>query len=280
MRCGWLLAIVLLAASCYANAQSLKPATAAAFDHYVQLSEQRMENELHSGPFLWPDGLPQPQREELYDRLKRRDVVTQKLETLDRGASMSAPSGLIHHWIGIVFIPGATLTRTLALLQDYDEHSKIYAPRVLSSRLLEHQGDNFKVFLRLREQKVVTVVLNSEYEVHYFHLDPARAGSRSYSTRVNEVESPRQPGEREKPPGADSGYLWRLNSYWRFCERDDGVYVQLEAISLTRDIPEGLGWLIRPFVTSIPKESLEFTLQRTQDAVAAAYAVNSDPASK
>ena len=279
-RYPFLTIAAVLLASCPGRAVDLKPETDTAFNRYVQLSEQRMQNDLQAGPFLWTDGLPAQQRQEVYERLKRGEVVTQKLETLDRGTSLPVPGGLIHHWIGIVFIPGATLTRTLALLQDYDEHSKIYAPRVLSSRLLEHQGDNFKVFLRLREQKVVTVVLNSEYEVHYFHLDPARAGSRSYSTRVNEVESPRQPGEREKPPGADSGYLWRLNSYWRFCERDDGVYVQLEAISLTRDIPEGLGWLIRPFVTSIPKESLEFTLQRTQDAVAAAYAVNSDPASK
>jgi hypothetical protein len=45
------------------------------------------------------------------------------------------------------------------------------------------------------------------------------------------------------------------------------VYVQLEAISLTRDIPDGLGWLIRPFVTSIPRESLAFTLTRTREAL-------------
>ena len=264
----FLFTIAVLTSGCAADAESLKPATAAAFDHYVQLNEQRMENELHSGPFLWPEGLPRQQRQEVYERLRRSEVVTQKLETLDRRASMSAPGGLIHHWIGIVFIPGASLSQTLALLRDYDQHSLIYAPRVLSSRLLQHQGDDFKVFLRLREQNVVTVVLDSEYEVRYFHLDPARAESRSYSTRVVEVENAGQPDEREKPLGDDRGYLWRINSYWRFCERDEGVYVQLEAISLTRDIPEGLGWLIRPFVASIPKESLVFTLERTRDALA------------
>jgi hypothetical protein len=61
--------------------------------------------------------------------------------------------------------------------------------------------------------------------------------------------------------------MWRLNSYWRFQQRDGGVYVQLEAISLTRDIPTGLGWLITPFITSIPKESLAFTLTRTRQVL-------------
>jgi len=87
------------------------------------------------------------------------------------------------------------------------------------------------------------------------------------STRVAEVESAGEPGEHEKPIGNDSGFLWRLNSYWRFWERDGGVYVQLEAVSLTRDIPEGLGWLIRPFIISIPRESLGFTLERTRAAL-------------
>jgi hypothetical protein len=111
------------------------------------------------------------------------------------------------------------------------------------------------------------VVLDTEYDVHYVHLNATRAYSRSYSTRVSEVESAEQPGEHHKPAGNDSGFLWRLNSYWRFQEQDGGVYVQLEAISLTRDIPDGLGWLIRPFVTSIPRESLVFTLVRTRKAL-------------
>jgi hypothetical protein len=264
MRCYFLLTIAVLVAGCPANAESLKPATAAAFDHHLHLSEQRMDDELTSGPFLWPDGLQTAQHKEAFERLKRGEVVTQKLETLDRGTPLPVPGGLIHHWQGIVFVAGASLTQTLALLQNYNEHSRIYAPHVLGSRLIQHSGDDFKVFLRLREQKVVTVVLDSEYDVHYFLLDATRAGSRSYSTRVAEIENPGQPDEHEKSAGDDSGYLWRLNSYWRFWERDGGVYIQLEAISLTRDIPAGLAWLIRPFITSIPEESLRFTLNRTQ----------------
>jgi len=249
------------------HAVELKPETIAAFNHYVQLSEQRMRNDLQSGSFLWTEGVPIQQAEKLSERLKSGEVVIQQLETLERGASISVPGGFIHHWVGIVFIPGATLKQTLALLQDYDGHSRIYSPHVLRSKLIQHTGDDFKFSLRLRETKLVTVVLDTEYEVHYVRLDSKRAYSRSYSTRVAELESAGEPGEHEKPTGNDSGFLWRLDSYWRFWERDGGVYVQLEAISLTRDIPEGLGWLIRPFVISIPRESLEFTLERTRAAL-------------
>jgi len=266
-RCPFLIIAAILLNSCPVWAVELKPETDAAFNRYVQRSEQRMPKDLQSGFFLRIDGLPIQQREELYQQLKRGEVVTEKLETLDRGASMPVPGGLIHHWIGVAFIPGATLSKTLALLQGYDEHSRIYAPSVLRSKLVQHNGDDFEVYLRLRETEIVTVVLDTEYDVHYIRLDSTRACSQSYSTRVAELENAGQPGEHQKPVGNDSGFLWRLNSYWRFWERDGGVYVQLEAISLTRDIPEGLGWLVRPFITSIPRESLVFTLNRTREAL-------------
>jgi hypothetical protein len=262
-----LVTATVLLALCPARCVELKTETAVAFDHYVQLSEQRMQNDLQSGHFLWVDELPIQQRQEVYERMKKGEVVIEKLETLAGGASISVPGGLVHHWIGLVFIPGATLKQTLALLQDYDAHSRIYAPRVLRSKLIQRNGDDFKVSLRLSETNIVTVVLDTQYDVHYVTLDSTRSYSRSYSTRVAEVENAGKPGEREKPIGNDNGFLWRLNSYWRLQEHDGGVYVQLEALSLTRDIPDGLGWLIRPFITSIPRESLKFTLSQTREAL-------------
>jgi hypothetical protein len=263
----FLIVAAVLIASSPSLAVDLRPETNDAFNRYVQLTEKRMQNEVTAGPFLWVDGLPIERRQELYERLKRGGTVTKKLETLDHGALMPVPGGLIHHWIGVVFIPGASLKQTLAFLQSYDEHSRIYAPRIVRSKLIEHNGDDFKVFLRLRDKYVVTVVLDTDYDVHYVHLDRARVCSSSYSTRVAEVEAEGQLDEHEKTVGHDSGYLWRLNSYWRFWERDGGVYVQLEAISLTRNIPDGLGWLVRPFITTIPRESLVFTLKRTREAL-------------
>ena len=110
-------------------------------------------------------------------------------------------------------------------------------------------------------------MLNTDHEVRYIPIDGKRWCSKSYSTRIAELESPGEPGERELPPGHDHGFLWRLNSYWRFEERDGGVYVECEAISLTRDIPAGLGWLISPIVRSLPRESLANLLQATREGV-------------
>src|SRR5450755_2297581 len=188
-RSRFLTVVAVLLASSSGRAVDLKPETNTAFNRYVQLTEQRMQNDLQSGSFLWVDGLPKQQREEVSERLKRGEVVIQRLETLDGGAPIPSPGGLIHHWMGAVFFPGITLKQTLALLQSYDDHSRIYAPRVLRSKLIQHDGDDFRVYLRLRETKVVTVVLDTEYDVHYSHLDVARACSRSYSTSVAEVEN-------------------------------------------------------------------------------------------
>ena len=87
--------------------------------------------------------------------------------------------------------------------------------------------------------------------------------------RIAQVENAGKRDEREKTTGDDDGFLWRMETWWRMIEADGGVYVQSEVVSLTRDIPAGLAWLIGPFVTSIPKESLAFTLEATRKTVAA-----------
>ena len=46
-----------------------------------------------------------------------------------------------------------------------------------------------------------------------------------------------QPNQKVQPPGAGYGFLWRLDTCWRFEERDGGAYAECRAISLTRDIP-------------------------------------------
>jgi hypothetical protein len=174
---------------------------------------------------------------------------------------------MIHHWAGTVFIPGATLAQTIALLQDYDNRRKYWAPAVERSRLIKREGDHFRMSMRLRERKIITVVLDTDYDITYAAVTPDRETCRSVSTRIAQVENDGRPDEYEKPVGNDSGFVWRLNTYWRLEQRDGGTYVQLEAISLSRSIPTGLAWLIGPFVTSFPKESLEFTLGRTREAL-------------
>ncbi|HZU43407.1 MAG TPA: hypothetical protein VE994_12085 [Terriglobales bacterium] len=260
-------ALMAVALTPWAQAVQLKPATVAAFDHYVQVTEKRMDGELQSGAFLWVDTLPEKERTEAYAQLKQGEIITRRMETVEHGKVLTAPDALIHHWMGTAFIPGVTLQQTIKLLHDFNDHTKYYQPEVVRSKLLQRQGDDFKVFYRLRKKKIVTVVLDTTYESQYHQLDAHRAYSNSYSTRIAEVENPGSAKEHEKPVGDDSGYMWRLNSYWRYWERDGGVYVQLEAISLTRDIPLGVGWMIRPFIESVPRESLMFTLSRTREAL-------------
>jgi hypothetical protein len=248
----------------------LRSETVAAFDRYVHLTEERNEAELNRGSaLLWVDSLSSARRTEAYAALKRGEIQIERLSTLDNGKPIVCPGGMIHHWVGVIFINGAKLDDVLGVLQDYDHQSTYYSPDVERSKIESHGGDHYRVFLRFRRHNVITVVLNTEHDVHYFHDAPGRAHSRSSAARIAEVENPGKSDEREKQPGDDGGFLWRMETWWRMEERDGGVYVQSEAASLTRDIPTGLGWLVGPFITGIPKETLAFTLEATRKATEA-----------
>ncbi len=251
-----------------AHAAELKPATAAAFDRYVRAAEARRgEQDRDPDDFLWVDLQGQPRREELYAQLRRGETVIQHLEMREEGRTIKIPSGMIHHWVGLIFIPQATLEQALALLENYPEHPKIYWPYVRRARILEHNGDEYKVFMQLYKKSIVTAVVNTEYDVQFFADSATRAHSVSYSRRIAEVADFGKSDEHELPVGKDHGYLWRLNSYWRLEEKDGGVYLQLETIALTRGVPPLLGWLINPLIKSIPRESLTFLLEHTRAAL-------------
>ncbi len=253
---------LLWLSGCLAPAAELRPETVAAFDRYVRAAEARIDERLHGPNFLWADDSPAR-----LTAVRDGQVVAEPLA--GRG-DVAVAGGLVHDWIAAVFVPGATLGRTLAAVQDYDRNKVTYRPEVIDSKLLSRDGDRFRVYLRLMKKKVLTVVLDTEHEVRYYSLDGRRYHSRSYSTRIAEVADPGKSSEREQPAGNDHGFLWRLYSYWRFEERDGGVYLECEAISLTRDVPAGLGWLIEPIIRQLPAESLVNTLRATRIAIARA----------
>ena len=252
-------------------AVDLEPQTAEAFNHYVQATEARIDQQQKQpGTFFYIEGLPEAKRSEILASLHKGDIYMDRLETRDgSGAPMEAPDGLIHHWLGAAFIPGVTLRQILDLVQDYDHHQDYYKPEVVRSRLIHHEGNDYQIYYRLVKKKVITVTLNTNHDVRYFPIDATHCRSRSVATRIAEVADAGQSDEHEMPIGHDGGFLWRLNSYWRFEEKDQGVYVEVESISLTRSIPVGLGWLIQPFVTSIPRESLLMTLSSMRAAAEA-----------
>jgi len=246
---------------------TLRAATIRVFAQYVAKTEAQNSETLLCGPFLWVDRLSEKERGEAFAKLKGGAAFMQRISVKEDGTKLYVPGGLIHDWKGIIFIPQAKIDEVLRILQDYDHHATYYAPDVQRSRIETRDGENFRFFMRFRRQKVVTVVLNTEHEVTYYRDSPLRAHSRSSALRIAQVEDPGGPREREKTPGEDDGFLWRMETWWRLEERDGGVYVQNQVVTLTRDIPTGLAWLIEPFITNIPKETLEFTLQATRKAV-------------
>ncbi|HUL15261.1 MAG TPA: hypothetical protein VLV88_04635 [Terriglobales bacterium] len=254
-----------------ALAASLKPETRAAFERYVQLTDQRNAAELSANhKFLWIDSLDPLARQNAYQSLDAGALEISQRETLNEGKPISCPNGLIHHWIGLIFVRGVTLDEVLHTLQDYNHHAVYYGPDVQQSRIESRDGAHFRVFMRFRRTEVITVVIDTVNDIQYFRDSPDRARSRSSAIRVNEVENPGARNEREDPAGQDDGFLWGMETWWRMEEKNGGVYIQSEVVSLTRDIPSGLGWLVGPFVNSIPKESLTFTLQATRRAVLSA----------
>jgi hypothetical protein len=238
----------------------LKHQTTAAFEAYVHEAEAKMTPSLEgSEPFLWSDLTPKRAQQ-----VRKGEIVAQLWTGKDL---VRVPDGLIHDWVGAAWIPGTTVKQTLSLVQDYDNHKQVYKPDVIDSKLVSHQGNDYKIYMRLLKKKIITVVLDTDHDVHYSPLSPTRWFLRSYTTRISEVENAGKPNEKVAPPDTGYGFLWRLDSYWRFEERDSGVYVELRAISLTRDVPAGLGWIIEPIVRKLPRQSLINTLAATRKAL-------------
>ena len=263
---GVIVAVVLaLVATVGVRAAELHEGTIKAFEAYTVAVEARPAT-----PFLWLDTLPAAARDAALGELRGGGLVIERLTARPSGREIRVPDGLIHHWIGTVFVPKGTVAAALDLLQDYDRHATVYSPTVAKSHLIARQGDEFRFSLRFVMTKVITVVVDGEHEARFARLSPGRARSWIHSTRLAEVAEAGTSKEHEEPVGKGGGYLWRLNTYWRFEERDGGVYVECESISLTRDIPFGLGWIVGPFVTSLPRESLEFTLKTTRNTLAEA----------
>ncbi|MGA8502594.1 MAG: hypothetical protein WB683_13665 [Candidatus Sulfotelmatobacter sp.] len=251
-----------------AEAAELEKETAAAFDRYIGASEGRITSELHNGPFLFIDELPETRRVEAYRQLHQGQILVKQVNTKEDGHPIEVQHGLIHDWIGVLFIPNASLAQTLAIVQDYDNHQNIYKPEVRRSKLLNRNGDNFKVFVQFYKKSLVTVVINADFDINYERFGTNRAVSRSHSTRLAEVQNAGQTDEHELPVDDAHGYLWRLYSYWRFEEKDGGVYVQLESIGLSRAVPAIIGWLVNPLLRSIPRGTITSLLGATRAAVA------------
>jgi hypothetical protein len=207
----------------------LTPETASAFDRYVQLTETRTNGDLQPQRFLHIAVTP-----ELRAKLRAGELHIQPANTLDNGKKIKVPGGLVHHWMGAMFIPNATIADVKAAVRDYDNFKVWYKPEVIESRQVAHSGDEDDVFLRLNEKLLRVVVLNTNYHVRYSMLDPQHTHVTSHSTRIAELKDSKNPESDEEPIGNDSGIIWRFNWYWRVEQADGGVYAEWEMISLSR----------------------------------------------
>jgi len=252
--------LLLLAAPAWVVAQPT-PAATAAFNSYIGRVEARLDAQHRSaGGFLAPVD---------FARLRQGDLIIAQLTT---GAGMELPGALLHDWCGTAFIAGGKAADFERLMKNFNAYPKVYTPQVLTARILESDGDHFQTTMRVQQKHVLTVVMDTAYDVTFGrpdsgHLDAQRGSSITRSKKITEIDSPGTAHERALGPGEEHGFLWRMNTYWSYEERDGGLYIQIESVSLSRSIPIGLGWAIGPFIESVPRDSLQFTLRATSNAL-------------
>ena len=168
--------------------------------------------------------------------------------------------GKIHHWVGAIFVPGVTVQEVIERLEQRAGQESNSYEDVLASRLIEREGDRVRVFMKLRRTSVITVTYNTEHAVEYKRLTATRASARSVATKIVELDDAGTPSEREKPGSDDSGFLWRLNAYWRYAAVPGGVIIECESVSLSRPVPMMIRPIANPVVDRIARESLNRTL--------------------
>lgn len=237
------------------------PSAVSAFNSYAHSVEERLAGQRASrSSFLAP---PASGRDG-DTRLRDGELITEQL-TPEGGDDL--PGALLHDWRGTAFAAGAKAADFARLMQDFGNYPRTFSPQVLRARVVAQQGERYQVLMRLRQQHGITVVMDAKYDVVFGRLDAQHGHSLSRSTGIAEIGSPGSRDERPLSPSREHGFLWRMNTYWSYEERDGGLYIQIESVTLTRSIPRGLGWVIGPYVQSVPRESLEFTLSAVCSAL-------------
>lgn len=258
---GSLLVAAALLSPVTVTAATLEPATSKAWQEYITSASKRMEQRLFPGrTFLWVDEAP-----ESLAAVRNGEMV---VSPVGAQSPKSVPSGLIHDWVGAVFIANVRIEDVLGVLHDYAGYKEFYRPAVIYSKLISVGAatDRFSMLLANRSLLVRTA-FDIDYESCEFHVDEQRAYSVTRTTRVQEIKDYGAPAQRMLAESEGSGVIWRLFGIARYLERDGGVYLELEVIALSRDVPLSIRWLVTPLIRRISRASLSVTLRQTQDAV-------------
>jgi len=248
------------------TAVTLESRTLQAWSAYVEATERRIAREIESGSrFLALDFQPFSRADQELRSIAAGRIPVSRMETFDsQGREFPIDGGAIHHWRGCIRVPGVDLEAVLSRIANPgapDERQE----DVLDSVVLGRGPDWLRIYLKLQRSKIVTVVYNTEHLVSYRRHSGRRASSRSEALKIAELEFPNSAREKEKPQGSDHGFLWRLNSYWRYQQVDGGVLVECESVSLSRSIPTVLEFLVRPIINRMARQSMQRTLAGLRD---------------
>jgi hypothetical protein len=261
--------LVFVAVPAISHATELKQETLNAWDEYLRTANLRMQRNLGSArirgttnPFLWIE-----EQSDRSQRVRRGEIL---ISPVGEAGPQRVQDGLIHDWIGAIFIPSARINDVFAVVQNFDRYKDFYKPTVIESKLLRHTGEEYEFsILGLKRVLFEKVVLEGQFESQCSELDATRRYCISSSTRVQEIKDYGQPAEQKLPPNEGHGYIWRVYGLTKFEERDGGVYIEVEAIALSRDISASFRWLTKSVVERVSRDSMSTILQRTKDAVAA-----------
>ena len=150
----------------------------------------------------------------------------------------------------------------IGVVRNYNRYTEFYKPSVIDARTLSQKAteDRFSVVV-VDKAMFMRRALDSDYQSRFVQVDASKWYSVAETTRVQEVS-----GESRIPDGEGSGYIWRLCTISRYQERDNGVYIETEAIALSRPIPGALHWVVDPIVRRVSRASLTKTLEQTREA--------------
>jgi len=247
-----------------ANSANLKTETLKAWEEYVDAVNAQMQERLVADhPFLLSDEDP-----ELAAKLRSGEIV---VSPAGPHIPKRVPSGLIHDWNGEAFIPNATLHDVLPVVRGYRCYKEAYKPAVIDSRVITASESEDEFYMLLMNKSLVAkTALDSDFRSSYLRVNDQRWYSVSESTRIQEIAAYGTDGQHMLPEDEGTGLIWKTYSITRFEERDGGVYVELEAIVLSRDIPFLLRYVVSPIVRRVSREALMTSLRQTQDAVRSA----------
>lgn len=243
------------------SAALLKPETVASWDNYLQTVKRNLQERVRpGGSFLW--ALEEPDREA---KVRAGEIVA---APAPGQSPKKVPGGLIHHWIGAAFVRDAKIGNILEVTRDYDRYKEYYRPSVMESKAIARGGSNDKFSMVLINKAFfLSSALDMEYQATNVRVDSRRWYSITSTTHVQEVEDYGKSAEHRIPEGIGGGYIWKLFSVARFEQRDGGVFVEVEAIALSRDVPVMLRMVVDPIVRRVSRNSILISLQQTEEAV-------------